>query len=104
MSALPPIMGKSRKSLMGKSRRAEFCGGLGRNRTTDTRIFNPLLYQLSYQANERSRIIHDIFQLCRRWQKFFESPPICTPTATNCTVTCAGASMQPCGSRHTDYN
>ena len=23
-------------------------GGLGRNRTTDTRIFNPLLYQLSY--------------------------------------------------------
>jgi hypothetical protein len=27
-------------------------GGLGRNRTTDTRIFNPLLYRLSYQANE----------------------------------------------------
>ena len=25
-------------------------GGLGRNRTTDTRIFNPLLYQLSYLA------------------------------------------------------
>ena len=29
-------------------------GGLGRNRTTDTRIFNPLLYQLSYRANEES--------------------------------------------------
>ena len=28
----------------------ELIGGLGRNRTTDTRIFNPLLYQLSYQA------------------------------------------------------
>ena len=28
----------------------EMSGGLGRNRTTDTRIFNPLLYQLSYQA------------------------------------------------------
>jgi hypothetical protein len=28
-------------------------GGLGRNRTTDTRIFNPLLYQLSYQAEAR---------------------------------------------------
>jgi hypothetical protein len=27
-------------------------GGLGRNRTNDTRIFNPLLYQLSYRANE----------------------------------------------------
>ncbi len=27
-------------------------GGLGRNRTTDTRIFNPLLYQLSYQAGK----------------------------------------------------
>ncbi len=25
-------------------------GGLGRNRTTDTRIVNPLLYQLSYRA------------------------------------------------------
>ena len=29
-------------------------GGLGRNRTTDTRIFNPLLYQLSYQATKDS--------------------------------------------------
>ena len=27
-------------------------GGLGRNRTTDTRIFNPLLYRLSYRAKE----------------------------------------------------
>ena len=26
-------------------------GGLRRNRTADTRIFNPLLYRLSYQAN-----------------------------------------------------
>ena len=25
-------------------------GGSGRNRTTDTRIFSPLLYQLSYRA------------------------------------------------------
>ena len=31
----------------------DFYGGLGRNRTTDTRIFNPLLYQLSYQAKSR---------------------------------------------------
>jgi hypothetical protein len=28
-------------------------GGQGRNRTTDTRIFNPLLYQLSYLAVSR---------------------------------------------------
>ncbi len=27
-------------------------GGLGRNRTADTRIFNPLLYRLSYRAKE----------------------------------------------------
>ena len=27
-----------------------YTGGSGRNRTTDTRIFNPLLYQLSYRA------------------------------------------------------
>ena len=26
------------------------CGGPGRNRTADTRIFNPLLYRLSYRA------------------------------------------------------
>src|SRR5262245_8713524 len=29
-------------------------GGLGRNRTADTRIFSPLLYQLSYQARAAS--------------------------------------------------
>ena len=29
---------------------ANLFGGQGRNRTTDTRIFNPLLYQLSYLA------------------------------------------------------
>jgi hypothetical protein len=28
----------------------EIDGGQGRNRTTDTRIFSPLLYQLSYLA------------------------------------------------------
>ena len=28
-------------------------GGQGRNRTADTRIFSPLLYQLSYQAVSR---------------------------------------------------
>ena len=27
-----------------------FNGGLGRNRTNDTRIFSPLLYQLSYET------------------------------------------------------
>ena len=31
-------------------------GGLGRNRTIDTRIFNPLLYQLSYRATEQKII------------------------------------------------
>jgi hypothetical protein len=33
-------------------------GGQGRNRTTDTRIFSPLLYQLSYLAagDGRARI------------------------------------------------
>ena len=31
-------------------------GGLGRNRTIDTRIFNPLLYQLSYRALVRAKL------------------------------------------------
>ena len=30
-------------------------GGLGRDRTADTRIFNPLLYQLSYRARRYSK-------------------------------------------------
>ena len=38
-------------------------GGLGRNRTTDTRIFNPLLYRLSYQA-KKGEMIHE-FLLAR---------------------------------------
>ena len=29
----------------------EVCGARDRNRTSDTRIFNPLLYQLSYPGN-----------------------------------------------------
>ena len=52
--------GKSERTLGSENKNANlhglaFCfdtvlGGPGRNRTTDTRIFNPLLYQLSYQA------------------------------------------------------
>lgn len=34
-------------------------GGLGRNRTADTRIFNPLLYRLSYLANKKFIIYKD---------------------------------------------
>ncbi len=51
-------------------------GGRGQNRTADTRIFNPLLYRLSYPANERSllkrfrlrlsRIVAKIFVHCHR--------------------------------------
>ena len=33
---------------MGREERDSLYGAQGRNRTTDTRIFNPLLYQLSY--------------------------------------------------------
>ena len=33
-----------------------FSGGQGRNRTTDTRIFSPLLYQLSYLAGRRTNL------------------------------------------------
>ena len=33
-------------------------GGWGRNRTADTRIFNPLLYQLSYPAAQIRRPLY----------------------------------------------
>ena len=46
-------MGTHKKKTVALLRRQRFLfGGLGRNRTTDTRIFNPLLYQLSYRARK----------------------------------------------------
>jgi hypothetical protein len=39
-----------KKAPLAKNKGALNTGGLGRNRTTDTRIFNPLLYRLSYRA------------------------------------------------------
>ena len=36
-----------------------FLGGQGRNRTTDTRIFSPLLYQLSYLAPVSNNLPHE---------------------------------------------
>ena len=54
-----PEMDRTRGLFIVRNKKANrrgwlFCkmnlGGLGRNRTTDTRIFNPLLYRLSYRA------------------------------------------------------
>ena len=44
-------------------------GGLGRNRTTDTRIFNPLLYQLSYRA--KTVILTRVFGYFFRSMNYF---------------------------------
>jgi hypothetical protein len=41
-------------------------GGLGRNRTTDTRIFNPLLYRLSYRAERQSIAVYEARFLPKR--------------------------------------
>ena len=49
-------------------------GGPGRNRTTDTRIFNPLLYQLSYQA-KRHDYRHPTGPLQGRLTTFLEKWP-----------------------------
>jgi hypothetical protein len=46
-------------------------GGLGRNRTIDTRIFNPLLYQLSYRANEEARVYQRVFDCSSPLLKIF---------------------------------
>ena len=54
-------------------------GGLGRNRTTDTRIFNPLLYRLSYQANE-VRNYTQFFGLVPAGRKI---PGYCPPGGAN---------------------
>ena len=44
-----PAEGAMQKAPDQRSRAFQF-GGLGRNRTADTRIFSPLLYRLSYRA------------------------------------------------------
>ena len=61
--AVGPFASDRRRTLLGLSNKywtlylrvildqqSDFVGGQGRNRTTDTRIFSPLLYQLSYLA------------------------------------------------------
>ena len=47
-------------------------GGWTQNRTGDTRIFNPLLYQLSYPASQESR---DYREDIRALQADFYLPP-----------------------------
>jgi hypothetical protein len=60
------VIGKGVNHAVGTGRKAcvryvpVFLGGPGRNRTTDTRIFNPLLYRLSYQATKSANYT----QLC----------------------------------------
>ena len=47
----PRVAGGFRKRKRPTENSWALCiGGLGRNRTADTRIFNPLLYRLSYRA------------------------------------------------------
>ena len=50
-------------------------GGLGRNRTIDTRIFNPLLYQLSYRANEEEKVYPSISTCASVLAKYFYAAP-----------------------------
>ncbi len=47
--------GKQGKPGRRNDKALEESGGQGRNRTVDTRIFNPLLYQLSYLATLLTR-------------------------------------------------
>ena len=55
-------------------------GGPGRNRTTDTRIFNPLLYQLSYQA-KRGMIIASASRTCKSCQAIFSGKRAIRPSS-----------------------
>ena len=48
-----------RKTAVLQSKTTVLIGGLDWNRTSDTRIFNPLLYQLSYRAWQ-TKIIPDL--------------------------------------------
>ena len=66
-------------------------GGLGRNRTTDTRIFNPLLYRLSYQAIEEAEL-YTKFSACAGAREVFRIPPAAFPGTDDLRSTCARTS------------
>ena len=54
-------------------------GGQGRNRTTDTRIFSPLLYQLSYLAFVRQPLNNRCCLSTRFYPRYFENTnPACS--------------------------
>jgi hypothetical protein len=48
-----PMLGQQKRQLQLLAVTASVQGGDGRNRTADTRIFSPLLYQLSYITLKR---------------------------------------------------
>ena len=59
--------------------RAFESGGQGRNRTTDTRIFSPLLYQLSYLAFVRQQLNNRCCLSTRFYPRYFENTnPACS--------------------------
>ena len=59
--------------------RAFESGGQGRNRTTDTRIFSPLLYQLSYLAFVRQPLNNRCCLSTRFYPRYFENTnPACS--------------------------
>ena len=49
---LRPVVTRRKNEISGHKN-----GGSGRDRTADTRIFNPLLYQLSYRATCAARLL-----------------------------------------------
>ena len=57
-------------------RRHHYCsayGASGRGRTGDTRIFSPLLYQLSYLANREAKLYRLIWKFASARLKFLSA-------------------------------
>jgi hypothetical protein len=61
LAATSDLRSTKRKTAVLQSKTTVLSGGLGQNRTADTRIFNPLLYQLSYRA--KTQIIAEEIRL-----------------------------------------
>ena len=57
-----------------------FSGASGRNRTNDTGIFSPLLYQLSYRGNTASLLRDCFFRTLLRYRKDCSGDPKGTRT------------------------
>ena len=76
ITGLEPATSTLARSRSTKWAKSAFCGASDRNRTNDTGIFSPLLYQLSYRGTcEKNRTPASDFSITTKWRPEGDSNP-----------------------------